>query len=135
MKLPEKGNYLESTAFYTWMGEDGICRTRVKEGAEVTIVEARENSEMVLSLKNERKYPLIVDSRKIKSMTKEARDFFSLNNRPSPVNSIAIIVGSTLSRVIGNFFIGLNRSRVPNKLFNSPDQALKWLNKFIVSNE
>ena len=113
------------------MGEDGICRTKVKKGAHITIVEAKENSEAVISFQKGNKYPIIVDSTEIGSMTKEARDFLSLRNRPSPVSGIAIIIGSPLSKVIGNFFIGLNKSRVPNKLFITVSSAEAWAKRFI----
>ena len=57
MELPEKGKYQESEAFYTWMGEDGICRTVVKDGANIHIKEAKINSEMVKSYDQGKKYP------------------------------------------------------------------------------
>src|SRR5690554_4930135 len=109
MRPPAGKKYLEVTAYITWMGDDGICRTTVKPGSAITIAEAKENSIAVQSFDNgEVKYPLVVDARGILSMTKEARDYLSLNNRTSPVNAIAIVVDSPLSRIIGNFFIGLN---------------------------
>ena len=129
MDLPD--SYIEISHFYTWMGEDGICRTKVKQGAKVTIVEALENSKAVLSLAGDSKFPLVVDSRGIHSITKQARDHFSMNNRPSKVNAIALIIGSPVSVVIGNFFMGLSKSRVPVKLFTSPEEAINWANFFV----
>ncbi len=122
---------IETTAYLTWMGKDGIARTTVKLNAEVTIKEAKENSNAVNSLYTGQSFPLLVDSRQIRSISKEARDLFSLNNRSSHVNSFAILIGSPLSRIIGNFFMGLNKPRVPVKLFNSEQEALVWLKKYL----
>jgi hypothetical protein len=50
-----------------------------------------------------------------------------MNNRDSNVSAFAIIIQSPLSRVIGNFFMGLNKPRVPARLFKSEKEAVKWL--------
>lgn len=130
MKVPEQG-ITEVTSYYTWMGEDGIARTKVKPNAEVTLEQARENSIAVNALsKGGRTFPLLVDSRAIKSISKEARDFFSMNNRESNVVAFAIIIDSPLSKIIGNFFMGLNKPRVPARLFTRETEALEWLKEF-----
>lgn len=122
---------IETTAYLTWMGKDGIARTAVKPNAEVTIKEAKENSIAVNSLFTGQSFPLLIDARGIRSISKEARDFFSLNNRSSFVNSFAILIESPLSRIIGNFFMSLHKPRVPVKLFNSEQEALLWLKKYL----
>ncbi|MCE3280928.1 MAG: hypothetical protein K0S44_3119 [Bacteroidetes bacterium] len=127
MEIPSNIQVTEITAYYTWMGNDGIARTKVKPRAEVTLAEAKENSVVVNSLSPGNLYPLLIDSRDIKSISKEARDFFSMNNRDSNVSAFAIIIQSPLSRVIGNFFMGLNKPRVPARLFKSEKEAVKWL--------
>ena len=37
----------ENTCFKTWLDDDGICVSFVKPGAEITIAEAKENSDFV----------------------------------------------------------------------------------------
>lgn len=108
------------------MGQDGVARTVVKPDAEISLQDAKENSVAVNSLQGKSSFTLLVDTRKIKSITKEARDHFSLNGRESRVVAFAIIIGSPLSRVIGNFFMGLNKPRVPVKLFTNEEKALTW---------
>jgi hypothetical protein len=127
MEVPTDIKVTEITSYHTWMGKDGIARTKVKPHAEVTLVEAKENSIAVNSLSPGNLYPLLIDSRNIKSISKEARDFFSMNNRESNVSAFAIIIQSPISRVIGNFFMGINKPRVPARLFNSEKEAVKWL--------
>jgi len=106
-------------------------RTKVKPYAIITIVEAKENSVAVNSLYNGRKFPLLIDSRKMTSITKEARDFFSLNNRDSSVNSMGFVIDSSVSKTIGNFFIAISKPRVPVRLFTSEETALQWLNQYL----
>lgn len=125
MQIPSQG-YKELRAYITWMGEDGIARTMVKTASEIVLDDAMENSVVVNGLSGPEKFALIVDTREIKSITKEARDYFSLNGRESRVVAFAIVIGSPLSAIIGNFFMGLNKPRVPVKLFTSEESAIKW---------
>ncbi len=133
MRLPETG-YHETTCFFTWMGEDGIARTQTKEGAVIEIDNAIENSKIVNDLA-EPFYSLIVDSRAMKSMTKEAREHFTLKGRKSNVCSIAIIADSALSRMIANFFLGVSKPEVPVRIFSNEQNAIEWsMEKSLVVN-
>jgi hypothetical protein len=129
MNRPEKG-VIETRVYYTWMGDDGVARTQVKPGAQVVLADARENSKAVNELKGPPKYPLIIDTREITSITKEARDYFSLRGRESRVVAFAIVIDSPLSRIIGNFFMGLNKPRAPARLFTDSESATEWCHKF-----
>jgi hypothetical protein len=117
------------TGFWTWMADDGICRTVTKPGARITINEAKENSVAVNSFFTGKKFPLLVDVRHIKHITREARSHFSTNGRDTKINSFALIVQSPLSRVIGNFFMSLNKPEIPARLFDNEDDAIAWLQK------
>lgn len=116
----------ELRCYLTWMGEDGVARTVVKPGAEIELADAAENSEVVSTLGGPARFALLVDTRNIKSITKEARDFFSIRNRDTRVLGFALIIESPLSTIIGNFFMGINKPRVPVRLFSDERKALAW---------
>lgn len=120
---------IETTAYFTWMGSDGIARTHVKRGAIVTLDEAKENSKAVMSLEGE-KYPLLVNTHGIKSITKEARDHFAVNNRATKITAMGIVVNSPLTKTVGNFFMKFSKPSVPSKLFSSEEKAVEWLNEY-----
>ncbi len=123
MEVPK--NTIDLRCYYTWMGSDGIARTKVKPNAKVELEDAKENSQVINSLEGD-KFCIIVDTTQITSITKEARDHFSMKGRKSKVIAIAIIVKSPLSKIIANFFMGLNKPVVPVKLFNNEAQATDW---------
>ena len=125
MEIPS--NAIEVTCYHTWQGKDGVVRTKVKPGADVTLKEARENSGAVNSFYYGEKFPLLIDARGIRSMTREARNQFSLRGRDSGAKAFAIVIDSAISKVIGNFFMGINKPEVPARLFTSEADALKWL--------
>lgn len=130
MLEPTTPEVKELTAFWTWMEDDGIVRTRVKPGAEIDLKMARENSKAVNSFFTGSKFPLLVDTRAIKSMTRDARQHFTIRNRDSHVNRLAIVIKSPVSKVIANFFMGVNKPDVPSKIFNSEEKAITWLIQF-----
>lgn len=44
---------------------------------------------------------------------------------------MALLIGSPVSRMIGNFFLGINRLRVPVRLFSDEAEALEWLKRYL----
>ena len=127
MEVPK--NAISVTGYWTWMGEDGIMRTKVKPNIEITLTLAIENTNAVNSFYTDKKFPILIDSRGIKSMSREAREHFSARGRDPKTNAFGIIIKSPLSRVIGNFFLGLNKPAVPTRLFDNENDAIEWLNK------
>ncbi len=122
---------IEVSKYWTWMGNDGIGRTKTKPACEVKVSDAIENSAAVTALFTGKKFPLLIDSRNIKSMEREARKHFSTNGRETKINSFAVLVKSPLSRVIGNFFMGLNKPPVPARLFDNEADAIEWLKQYL----
>lgn len=129
MEIPE--NVIEITAYWTWMGSDGIARTKVKPNFDVVLTHAMENSVAVNSLIKDKKFPLLIDARGIHSISREAREFFTTRGRDTNINSMAVIIKSTISRVVGNFFMGINKPTVPTRLFENEKEAEEWLKEFL----
>ena len=127
MEIPKNKNVIETNAFFTWLADDDILVTVVKPGAEISLKDAQENSAAVCKLANKNVYPLLVDQNQIKSIPKEARSYFGAADRNRNANFIAILIDSPVSRMIGNFFIGLDKPTAPTKLFTSENEAIEWL--------
>jgi hypothetical protein len=121
---------IHTTAFETWIEEDGIIRTRARVGAIIDINEAKENSQAVSELARDLTCPLMVDIRNVKIITKEARHHFSIKDRETRINSMALVIHSNISKMIGNIFITFNKPSVATRLFVNEKNALKWLSQF-----
>lgn len=122
---------IENTAFYTWLDQRGFYHTRVKPNAVVTLELAQENTAAVQGMSEDIQRPILVDLRKLKSIDKEARDHFSLRGRRRIVNAMALLIASPVSRIVGNFFLGLNRPAVDTRLFTSEEEAARWLKPYV----
>lgn len=109
-----------------WIGDDGIVRVIIRPGARIGLQEAQEPFSVIP--RDEHPRPILVDIRGMHSIDRQARVFFREREGRS---ALALIVGSPLTRAIGNFAIGLDRPKVPTKLFTSPEAAHAWLLGFL----
>lgn len=71
--------------------------------------------------------PCLADVREVKSTSHEARDVAVSPEVAAIIDSLAVIVDSPLSRVLGNFFIRLRRPEYPTRLVPSEEEGLAWL--------
>jgi len=114
-----------------WLGEDGIVRIIHVPGAEVTLEDAKETMASYLKINQGKRRPLFIDTKTMKSMTRETRQYYSGVEAAKVASVAAIIVGTPVSRVLGNFYIGLSNPHLPSRLFSSEDEALTWLKGYI----
>lgn len=120
---------IETRIFYTSLEKEGYIHTKVKPGSEILLQDAKDNTEAVIKVSGDSNFPILVDLREIKSISKEARDHFSMRGRKPHVTAIAMLVKSPVSRIIGNFFLGLNKPTVPTRMFNVEKDAVVWMKR------
>ncbi|MBF0352678.1 MAG: hypothetical protein HQM11_16720 [SAR324 cluster bacterium] len=114
-----------------WFDEEqGIIHFAHRPKAVVTIEDSRKYIETVPIFGNKR-YPLLVDLRQIKAITKDARSYFA-NEGSKVVLALALLVSSPLSKIIGNFIISMEHYSIPTRLFTSETEAVDWLKKLVV---
>jgi hypothetical protein len=118
---------IETRVFHTSMDPRGFIRTQVKPGSSIELKDAQENTQAVIDISGGSNYPILVNLTEIRSISKEARDHFSMRGRKPNVLGIAMVVNRPVSVIIGNFFLGLNKPTVPTKLFVSERTAEKWI--------
>jgi hypothetical protein len=75
--------------------------------------------------------PTLVDVTALRSISRDARRFFAGPEPVEVVSASAMVVASPLAKAIGNFFIGLNKTSSPTRLFASEGDALEWLRGFL----
>jgi hypothetical protein len=106
---------------------EGIVRVTVKQNAEITLTDAKENVEASRRICGGRKVQVLVDMRPLRSMSREARQYMAGESTAEVAKAQALLVDSGFSRIIGNFMLGLNKPPYPTKMFTSEKSALDWL--------
>lgn len=81
------------------------------------------------------KMPVIIFSNGVTSIDKPARVYFASQKGTQGLSASAIIVNSLFSRSMGNFFLMVNKTSIPVKLFSNISRAEKWLQQFITTNQ
>lgn len=54
-----------------------------------------------------------------------------LTRRGDLVSAVALIVGTPLSRMMGNVFLSVSKPMAPTRLFHDEASALAWLQEFV----
>lgn len=109
---------------------DRFVYGRFHDGAEVTGTDALENLGVTAKLVAGRPTPVVVDLRPVRSQSAEARAAFAGAEATKVTLACALVIESPLSRVLGNFYLGFNRPQSPTRLFNSVEDAERWLSTF-----
>lgn len=116
-----------STRTCAFTMEERHLVARFHPGAEVTAEDARANLEVTGRLGGWRRIPVLVDLRLLKSQSPEARALLAGPVAARVSAAVALLIGSPLSRVLGNFYLRFNRPETPTRLFSTEEEARAWL--------
>ena len=122
---------IETRTAKVFLREDGIIQNDILPQAEISLQDAIESTSVGVSLSHGIKRPILVIFGDVKSLSREARAYFSGEEAAKATVAIALVISSHIGRLIGNFMIGLNKTVYPTRLFNTEDQAVVWLKGFL----
>jgi hypothetical protein len=117
------------------LGDDGVLRCRIKPTDLHTLADAVENVRARLSLIGEARVPTLLDARATREITREAREYYTGPETAKVTLGMAMLVGSSVGRMIGNFLIQVNRPHFPIRLFADESEALRWLSELRAGSE
>ena len=112
-------------------GKDGIGRIIFLPNVAITRDAVKEHFAACAKLSKGKKCPVLVDARNVKYANRQARKYFASEEALKITKAAAIVVGSHVTRVIGSFFMGLDKPPYPTKLFTSESKATEWLKRFL----
>lgn len=116
----------ESPWFSVSLLEDGLLVYRAIHGLVITKSVALQIIEIGLQIVDAPR-PTLVLMQDMARVDREARALFASEVYNRLCSRTALVVGSPVSRVIGNFFVGLNRPRHLYRIFDDPKLAADWL--------
>ena len=121
--------YRESSKIKFTLRDDNILHTDCFPNTEMTLEDGLESTRISSEMINHEPMPLLCDLTHVIRMTQDCRKHFAGEAHAKTFTKCALIVTNPISRIIGNFFLGLNKPLKPTRLFTSTDEALKWLKK------
>jgi hypothetical protein len=121
----------EHPLFRVTLRSDGILVYHPRRGLVITHEVARAVLDTGLQIINGPK-PTMVLMQDLARVDREARAFFASEEYMTRLScQTALVVGSPVSRVIANFFVGLNRPSYPHRVYDDPARALEWLRGYV----
>lgn len=108
--------------------DNNILYVKMKEGINLDRPEMEALLKQAIELTQPDKYYAIIDTRAQYDSTVEARNFYAESDYSKYRYADAFIVNSLPMRLLVNFFITFNKPKIPSKMFNTKEEALKWIN-------
>lgn len=78
------------------------------------------------------KFATLIISKGVITMNRQAREYLSSPEATVGLTASAIVVDSLFSSFLGNFFLAVNQTTIPVKIFANTIDAEKWLQQFII---
>lgn len=104
-----------------------LIRTVYKPGVTIELEDAETEIGIYRGLTETRTLAIVIDLRAMKTATSDARARYASDEDADLVCATALLTGSAVSRVIGNFYLTLNKPASPTKLFTNEALAIEWL--------
>lgn len=118
------------TARY-WKDAEGILHGEAVVNAEHGLEDCKEQLTLQRTMiEDGHPLPFLMDIRHARKVTREARVFYAGSEAAEVLAATALLIGSPISRAIANFFLGMNKPKMPTRLFTSESEALEWLRQY-----
>ena len=127
--MDDDAGVITSPKFRLWLRPDGIVHLVLASGTVLTLEDAVAAVAAVTRLTGGRRSPLLVDVRDAGQVDRAGRH--ELSRQEKVVSAVAAIVGTPLSRMMGNLIINVSRPQMPVRLFDDEASALAWLQTFL----
>lgn len=119
------------TPFVHLLIKDNILIGTYKKNLIINLEVAQQIVEQRLSFTEGKKFASMIICHGVISIDKAAREFLASEKGTHGLSATAIIVNSPFSSLMGNFFLMVNKTGIPVKIFSNTSKAKKWLQQFI----
>ena len=121
---------IETAGETIWMDHFGIIHSDVKP-VFLELEHAKEAIKTISVLANGKKTPVVINMKNAIGTSNSARNYYSGEQSAAVISAAAMIISSPLSKILGNFYLGLNKPLFPFKLFTNEEKAIIWLDQYI----
>lgn len=111
--------------------EPGIIENIVKPGASIEAEDIQQLKEKNVELSHGEKYVVLVSSGHLSSISKEARELTASKEFAQNTLAKALLVESLGHRIVGQFYLKINKPHIKTRLFTDRTIALIWLRNIL----
>lgn len=118
---------LSAEKFELELLENNIVKMTIKDGVYLEVEDIITIHKEKKKLVGENKHMVLVMSGKETEVSKEGREEAAKDYITETRIAMAMVVNSLHQKIIGNFFIKVNKPKGHTKLFTCANEALNWL--------
>ena len=112
-----------------FMRDDGLLQVNIFKDTKVEVADAKEMVRQEGELSGGVKLPTLHIMGKYVVIGEGVREY-SAKSGTKFTSAEAYVLTSLAHRILGNFYLKVNKPAVPTRLFNNEGSAVQWLNKF-----
>jgi hypothetical protein len=130
VKLPPNVKIIKEHHFdfgSIWVRSDGIVQIHAAEDTLFTIKETKLVHEKVNELTGEKPMLVLHLPGKHANADDETRKFLASEQASHNRIALAFVLQSMGQKIVGNFFLKINKPKVPTRFFNTQEEAETWL--------
>lgn len=120
------GGVIQTRTSSISMGEDGVVCNKVN-GLVIDQADIEEWHAAYVALGKGAPVRVLLDITDFTSVTPAARRFAASQAHADTIEAAAILIGSPVGRVAGNFWLRINKPRFRARLFTQTEAARAWL--------
>lgn len=113
------------------LGDDGILRIRINEGAVINLAQAKLQYETILRMCGEKRIAVLVDATGNHEIEKDAQQWAA--DHTSNRIATAVISSKPFASITLNLFISLFKPKSTFKLFRDEEKAMEWLRDMMIN--
>lgn len=114
-----------------FLREDGIVEVVFRKNSGITIVSCEELMLAHDQLLENKKYPILYVIGDYTTFTEEARSFFASERGLQYSIAEAYVFTSLAHKILGNFYLKMDKPRVTTKFFRKRKEAEAWLANYL----
>jgi hypothetical protein len=112
--------------------KEGVLVGTYKKNVRINLDVAKQIVLTRIAFTEGKKLPSLIKSQGVISIDKPAREYLASDEATKGLVASAILVNSHFSSILGNFFLLVNKTKMPVKIFTDVRRAQKWLEQFIM---
>jgi hypothetical protein len=118
---------IESNRFSAFLLEPGIIENAIKPGVHLEVKDMLAIKKSNQAIAEGAAYSVLVTSGHLSSISNEARILTASSEFAEGTIAKALLISSMGHRIVGNFYLTVNRPALPTQIFTERQKALDWL--------
>ncbi len=96
----------------------------------IDVIHLSKMQEAVCELGNGKKMPLLFIPHDFSNVSKEGGKFATSDQGVKYTSAIGVLIDNLAKKILMNFFLSINKPKVPTRGFSTKEDAYTWLSKF-----